>query len=356
MVNHDESPTPKVSVVCAWYNRADYIRDTVDSLLAQDLGDFEVVIVNDGSTDPRVAQVLDSYDDPRLRVIHQKNTGFVGAIRRAISEAKAPIIATQGAGDISFAERLRLQFEYLHRNPTCVGVGCLREQCTIDQDGKVGEVVITGIPREGITRDDFLLSNSFTHGEVMFRRSEYEQVGGYREFFRFAQDRDLWLRLSELGTFSLIPEVLYQRRTFEADGVSASAKKVLTQQTLSVFARQCATHRDRWGSDPVDMYGMQAGLFRDKDRRLANLYAKMSAKYLYYGHLNSASILARKSIDESITTKGVLVLGLTAISSVSKSFQQLAKWVIGRIGFKDRRAFEPIVSEKRVGWLRDRHS
>lgn len=59
----NEEKVPKVSVVCAWYNRADYIKDTVDSLLNQDFDDYEIIIANDGSPDPRVREILDSYDD-----------------------------------------------------------------------------------------------------------------------------------------------------------------------------------------------------------------------------------------------------------------------------------------------------
>lgn len=97
---------PKVSVVCAWYNRVDYISDTIDSLLAQDYPNFDITIVNDGSPDPLVREVLDNYTNPRLRVIHQENTGFTRAIRRAIDESDRTYIAIQGAGDISLPGRL----------------------------------------------------------------------------------------------------------------------------------------------------------------------------------------------------------------------------------------------------------
>src|SRR5690554_1592429 len=97
----DESQ-PRVTIVCAWYNRSEFLLRTVDSLLSQDFDDYEVVIVNDGSTDPRVRELLDGCSDSRLKVIHQENAGFVRAISRAVNYCKSPFIAIQGSGDISY--------------------------------------------------------------------------------------------------------------------------------------------------------------------------------------------------------------------------------------------------------------
>ncbi|MBQ2263678.1 MAG: glycosyltransferase, partial [Loktanella sp.] len=80
-------------------NRADYIRDTIDSLLVQDYPHFDITVVNDGSPDPRVREILDSYADPRLRVIHQDNTGF---IRTAVSIPEGLALPTLANGVLQF--------------------------------------------------------------------------------------------------------------------------------------------------------------------------------------------------------------------------------------------------------------
>lgn len=134
---------PEVAIVCAWYNRADYIRDTVDSVLAQDFDRFEVVIINDGSPDPRVREILDSYDDPRLRVVHQENTGFTVAIRRAIDMTSAPYIAIQGAGDVSLPGRLRHQHDWLESNAGIGVVGCRVAVAVAGRDGIRDEKAMT---------------------------------------------------------------------------------------------------------------------------------------------------------------------------------------------------------------------
>ena len=92
-MSSESSVKPLVSVCCAYYNRSEFLRSTINGLLAQDYPNFELVVVNDGSTDPAVRSILDSYQDPRLRVIHQSNTGFVAAIRRAIDESRGQYIA-----------------------------------------------------------------------------------------------------------------------------------------------------------------------------------------------------------------------------------------------------------------------
>lgn len=125
---------PKVSVVCAWYNRAGYIRDTIDALLAQDLDDYEIIVVNDGSTDPVVRETLDSYDDPRLRVFHRDNVGFVKTMRFAIEQSRSTYIAVQGAGDVSLPARLSRQCALLQGDSELVIVGTWFENVLLRAD------------------------------------------------------------------------------------------------------------------------------------------------------------------------------------------------------------------------------
>lgn len=334
-MNEKLSETPQVVVVCAWYNRANYIQDTVDSLLAQDFEDFEIVIINDGSIDPKVQDKLDSNPDPRLRVVHQANTGFTLAIRRAIEMSNAPFIAIQGAGDVSFAARIKTQVEYLQNNPSCVGVGVRLEQIFVSNDGALGQIVVKGTENHRIQTEDFRHgSNPFTHGEVMFRRDIYESVGGYRPFFQFAQDRDLWLRMSERGHFAMLADVLYQRRSFEEDGVSTSVAKTVVQKKLSFFARQCSKDRELYGVDFVGLFGQQAGLFRYRNRELAKDLASMAFKRFRNGQLLDASILIHQSLSERLTFRGIALQALIYLSTRITPVNRVTKLDCSRIQLK----------------------
>lgn len=217
--------TPEVVVACAWYNRADYIRDTVDSLLAQDFDSFEIVIVNDGSTDPRVREILDSYDDPRLRVIHQENTGFTVAIRRAIAESDAEYIAIQGAGDQSLPKRICKQCKFLRSNNHVGAISVSSYHISTE----TGKLIKKKIQEGSITHHILLGRFLIDHGSLMIRKEAYQSVNGYDRFFEFCQDRDLLIRMASDWDIHALPDIEYVKQVF-SDGVSFAPEKKIKQR------------------------------------------------------------------------------------------------------------------------------
>lgn len=316
---------PKVSVVCAWYDRADHIGETLDSLLAQDFDGFEIVLVDDGSPDPRVREILDRYDDPRLRVVHQDNTGFTLAIRRAIDAARGEYIAIQGAGDVSLPQRLRVQAAVLDRESEVGVVGCRYENVVV---GGPGDRLRTlSAPRTLAPRLEHLVKgrNPLGHGEVMMRRSVYDAVGGYRPFFRFAQDRDLWIRMAPICRFRIVDELLYERRVFQKDGVSADRSKLLLQQALSNFARQCHHDRRENGRDYVDIYGAHAGLFRRPAPEFADFCARQALQAFAIDDADNAAFFCTMAWREKKTPFVLLAACCVALSSKSRLFARLVR-------------------------------
>jgi glycosyltransferase involved in cell wall biosynthesis len=225
---------PKVSVVCAWYNRADYIRDTIDSLLAQDYPNFDITVVNDGSPDPRVREILDSYTDPRLRVIHQDNTGFTRAIRRAIDESDGTYIAIQGAGDISLSGRLSAQVRYLEENDQVVAVGTGHKLKEPNGAKTIVEPATATIDEAGLKR-----KTPFTQGTVVYTRDIWNKVDGYNTFFHFCQDWDFYRRIVKHGEIHGLPDILYVKYVF-ADGASVQPEKKVKQYCYAKVANGCA--------------------------------------------------------------------------------------------------------------------
>lgn len=283
---------PQVSVVCAWYDRADYLRPTLDNLLAQDHPNFEIIVVNDGSPDPRVREILDSYTDPRLRVIHTQNQGFTRAISTAITLARGPFIAIQGAGDLSLPGRLSAQAAALRAEEKAVGVACGRQNLVAD--GPFSGRISVAVPKQSrITRRDLIghKGSPLNHGEIMFRRESYDRAGGYRAIFRFSQDMDLWLRITEQGDFIVLPEIYYQRLIFEA-GVKGSLLKTLASMRFNRLAKACACERDIWGKDSVSIFGAESPLFRRRDSLCAADTSKAALKYLRAGLVREARFLA----------------------------------------------------------------
>jgi hypothetical protein len=251
--------TVKVTVCCSFYNRKNYVKATIDSLLSQDYDCFEIIVINDGSEED-IKTILDSYHDNRLKIVHQDNIGFVRSIRKAIDMSKGDYIAIQGAGDISFPGRLRKQVEFLEKNPEYVVVGCAVRNYNI-KNGK-GKIIYHN---SFIEIGD---SNIYTHGEVMFRKKAYLDVGGYRTFFKYAQDRDLWLRLSTIGKLGSINELLYQRNIFD-DGVSNVNEKTIIQTVLSDIALESYRKVKGGKKDLIEEYGEFCLLFKPKSKRLS---------------------------------------------------------------------------------------
>ncbi|MDO6567501.1 glycosyltransferase [Alteromonas sp. 1_MG-2023] len=301
----------KVSICVAYYNRSEYVKECIQSLLDQDYDSFEVVVVNDGSSDPLTGSFLDEIDDKRLKVIHQENTGFVGAIRTAIESSRGTYVAIQGAGDVSLPLRIKKQADVLDNNPDVGIVSCLFENVVFggENDGARKKRGYSNC--NNITADDFLAgSNPLGHGEVMFRRSLYDKVGGYRSYFKFSQDLDLWLLMIDHCKVEIIQEYLYERRMFMKDGVSTDGTKQFLQKYLAEFSRQCYHDRNKYGMDLVEQYGLHAGLFKYPNKNLSGLIASKCIHCMLHENVNDLNFYLRFSRSEPATLKLVVVLTL----------------------------------------------
>lgn len=286
---------PKVSVVCAWYNRADYIRDTIDSLLAQDYPNFDITVVNDGSPDPRVREIFDSYDDPRLRVFHQENAGFVRAMNKAIACSEGEYIAVMGAGDLSYPLRLAKQSDFLKNNSNFAAVGCRYNNLIISNDNK--SIPVLAKQKIGEHNDiSIIKKNPFSHGEVMIKRENYNDVGGYRLLFINSQDKDLWLRLSMKFRLYVIDEILYERRIFTKDGIVSDLKKTIQQIAYSRLAEHCHKERKKGRIDSVDKYDKLSFVSLPKDSNTILKIAKGIRQVVYFGRPEKRQLIDIKNI------------------------------------------------------------
>jgi len=212
---------PEVSVVMSVYNGAEHLAETLDSVLNQQGCAFEFIVIDDGSTDAS-AQMLDDYAarDPRLRVMHQQNTGLTRALIRGCDMAKAEFIARQDAGDISLPGRLAAQVACIRAQAQAVMVACAVRFVGPGQEPLHCVVCSTEDLEMGLRQNDLnSLRGPPHHGATLFRKDAYVRAGGYRTQFSVAQDLDLWLRLAECGRCLGIPQVLY-RASLAATSIS----------------------------------------------------------------------------------------------------------------------------------------
>jgi len=288
---------PKVSICVAQFNRADRIEQSISSLLNQKYDSFEVIVVNDGSTDEATKVELEKLKAPSILIIHQENSGFVGAMNKAISMARGDYIAIHGAGDVSFDSRIRKQADILDQNPDIGLVSCLFDNVMFKGAISCKQSIDLNRPYEITSRALLGFENPIGHGEVMYRKSLFIAVGGYRPYFKFAQDRDLWLRMIDFTRMVVIQEVLYQRGIFK-DGVTTNIEKILIQKNLAALARQCYETKNEYGRDLIDEYGDHAGLFRKGCKYLSKFHAKQSVEYLLKSDFAKARFFANLSINE----------------------------------------------------------
>jgi glycosyltransferase involved in cell wall biosynthesis len=289
---------PLISIISGYHNRQDWVDDTMHSLLAQTYDNIEIIVFDDCSTDNTYAKLKEiEQSDARIKITrNEKNLGFIESLINAINISKGEYIAIQGSGDISHPERIAKQAEILMTNPQVGLVGCLRGVSNKTDLNKLFEYKNNGWTEGEFFSGDgceiILKRNLFAHGATMYRRSLYNEVGGYRKYFSFAQDRDLWIRMSEKQHFHIVPEVLYQR-FFLPDAVSVFPEKLLLQRYLSEIAIQCAAYRRRGEKDIVDRYGTHAALFMRPSKRLSNDLSKTAIKWINQGDKKKAYVFAQ---------------------------------------------------------------
>lgn len=197
---------PLISVLLPVYNAAPYIREAIESILSQTYRHFELIVINDGSTDDS-GQVIASIIDPRIRVIEQANGGLPVALNRAIGVAQGAYLARQDADDISLPLRFERQVEYLETHPQCGMVGTWAE---IKSDNPKVAKAHTHPTGSVVLKFELLFDNPFVHSSMLIRRQAIERVGLYsaEKHIRPAEDYELWCRVAREFEVANLPEYL----------------------------------------------------------------------------------------------------------------------------------------------------
>jgi glycosyltransferase involved in cell wall biosynthesis len=186
---------PKISVLMSVYNGERFLQEAIDSILAQTYKDFELIIVDDASSDG-TQQILDSYSDPRIvRFRNEKNLGIGKSLALATAIAKAHYFAKMDADDISEPDRFRIQCTFLDNHPDISAVGSTAIH--IDESGH--ETGRSTLSIDDLLPWDLIWGNPIYHGSVMIRAAAFFTIGGYDPTFRLAVDYDLWLRMISAG-------------------------------------------------------------------------------------------------------------------------------------------------------------
>lgn len=208
----------KISAVMSVYNGAASLAATLESILGQTESDFELILIDDASSDASPA-ILSRYAarDARVRVLrNDENRGLTRSLILGCQAARGEYIARHDVGDLSLPTRFAREAALLDATREVVLVSCWTEFVGPELES-LYEAKGTGRALQPMhvldpSSDPPMLDGPSHHGCVMFRRDAYQRAGGYRAEFYYGQDWDLWYRLAAIGKFQMLPETLYRAR------------------------------------------------------------------------------------------------------------------------------------------------
>jgi hypothetical protein len=256
--------TPDVSVVLSVRNGGADLPKSIDSILSQTFTNFELIAINNGSTDG-TRDYLDSIADPRFRAYHQADMGLAAALNRGISLASGRYIARQDHDDLADPSRIAKQVEFLDAHPDHALVGTRAEIWVGDKpSGRFHDH-----PTEDeLLRFELLLNNPFVHSSMMMRKSALDRVGAYTTdpARQPPEDYELWSRMSRNYRVANLAERLTVYREVPSSMSRASAQPFL--EKLVTISSENLAHASG-ASAPQQAHVDIAALFHGAEARVS---------------------------------------------------------------------------------------
>lgn len=225
------------------YNAEPYLDETIRSILAQTYKDFELLIIDDGSTD-KSAEIIQSYSDKRIVFISRANKGQTATLNEALKLAKGEYIARHDADDTSMPDRFQQQIEFMQDHPDVDLLGTNYE--VVHEDGAPWFTTNLFTEPDDI-KLAILFTNQFGHGTIMARAHIFKDFS-YDESFKITQDYDLWSRIARSRQTANLRQPLYKWRYY-AQSLSTGNAKLTEEEAGKVREREAdyfISHRSRY--------------------------------------------------------------------------------------------------------------
>jgi glycosyltransferase involved in cell wall biosynthesis len=217
-----------ITVFMAVYNGETYLQEAIESILQQTFTDFELLIINDGSTDESV-NIINKYTDPRIRLLHNpENKGLLFTRSRAVDEARGKYFAILDCDDIAMPERLKIQYEFLSANKDVVL--CASRAYYIGSDGNI---LGTSDVHPGSKNMQLLFSNILINSSIMARTDAIRSVGAY-SVNDLAEDYDLAIRLAWQSRIEVLGNALVKYRVHN-EGISKTSSDRMRRAELAII-------------------------------------------------------------------------------------------------------------------------
>jgi glycosyltransferase involved in cell wall biosynthesis len=230
----------EISVVLAVYNGSLYLREAIDSILSQTFKDFELIIINDGSTDS-TSEIILSYNDPRIVYIDNKvNRRLIYSLNKGLSESRGKYIARMDADDVAFPERFRIQYDFMEKHPE-IGI-CGTNIETFFEETKKRQII--RFPKDDKTiRAYTYFQSPFCHPTVMMRRDVIEKNKlQYSTDFIHTEDYAMWIEILKYTSAYNIQQPLLRYRRHEGSVVwmteKNNKKNVTASRIQGIYAAQ----------------------------------------------------------------------------------------------------------------------
>ncbi len=279
-----------LTVLLPAYNAGPYLREAIDSILAQTWTDYEFLIINDGSRDGS-KEIIESYNDFRIKAIHQENKGLITTLNEGILAAKGNIIARMDADDVCLPDRLQQQMDFILRNQNYVMVGS--EAKLIDRDGNyLAPLIPVGHTHEEII-SKIDKKNPFIHSCVMFTKDAVIKAGLYPDNALDFEDYLLWKKMLSVGKICNLRRVLLKVR-LNPESITID-KRWRSRDFLAIKKRSIVNGfvSDEDAATLKTLMSIQPS----KQYKQASYYAMVAKKYLW-GNPNSG--LARQNLQKAI--------------------------------------------------------
>lgn len=254
---------PRVSVIIPVYNRAIFVGAAIESILAQTFADFELIVIDDGSTDA-TPEMVRSFADPRIRLVgHECNLGIPAARNSGLAAARGEYVATLDSDDIAHPKRLERQVAFLDAHPDHALVGSWTTD--MDENGRPLGKIRRKPTRPADVRAKLLFGGSITNSTIM-GRTEILRRYGYREEFRVRQDYDLFVRVSERYPIANLPEALVWVRRHPGQETKCRAEQIF-ERSAAVIEHQLRSLGVRFDERDLARHYVLPRLGREKLER-----------------------------------------------------------------------------------------
>ncbi|MGJ5676625.1 MAG: glycosyltransferase [Nostochopsis sp.] len=289
---------PEASIVIPAYNSEKTIKQTIESVLCQTFTDFELIIINDGSTDLTL-EVISQFQDSRIKVFSFENAGGNVSRNRGLERATGEFVSFLDADDIWTPDKLESQFYALQTNPQATVAYSWTDY--IDEQGKF---LLSGthITANGNVYEQLIISNFLENGSnPLIRREALVKLGGFDEDLTAAQDWDMWLRLAQNFDFIAVPHVQILYR-ISANSLSTNLVRQ-EKASLHVLEKACSkniqdlTHLKNKSLTNLYKYLTCKALQQPFNRQKGLAAARFLWKYIFYdsSRLNHTDLVLRLS-------------------------------------------------------------